>query len=754
MAKLDKRILFTLENKVGLNYILLEKNIIKECNLGICHKLGYKTKRGLKNRSIYNILFNNDDKDFFKFFLNEIEKNPIEEKDIFLRGKKGKLVFFKIKAVPFDNDGILLLLMENGDCLFSSESIDFVNLFPDIFFVIKFDCNNGSSRFLFLNSRVEDILGFAPDEAYKLEKENPYFFHKEVLQENFENHIEELRNIINDGRKEFSKVIKVKDKFNNIKYLSISAEINRKEGDDVIFFGTARDVTELLDTQIRLINTENKMFEILNVIPQGVLLLSQDFKIQFINDYFVKLFDIPIQVVDTLEGKSIDNIDFLKDLNIFDEIANKLSENKHYQNYIWVKSKFQLKKMYLRIDGITIRNLNPKLYDILLIFTDLTGVKEIEIELNREFRYKSIEKFASGIAHNFNNILAALESNISFIKEMLNSPEPELERLMDIIVHTEKTSYKARIITDKLMSLSNSWEPKKKEISVDNLFYKYIVPALKKLYKNVEFNIKAHNVLVDADVSKLVFAVGNIYENAVEAIERKGKVFVVAEEYEEEHNKKKYLCIKIIDNGPGISDEILDKIFDPFFSTKSVGRGLGLSISKSVINSLGGFIKVNTELGKGTEFLIFVPLIYREAEKLPVQKSEVFPNSKVSGKILIMDDEVFIRDTLKTILGYLGYSVWEAVDATTAFNIYKEHYEKGEPFDLVIVDLIVPGGLGGLELIDLLKKYDKNVKAIVSSGYSSAKILSSYKEYGFIDVLSKPYNFKDLKDLLSKYFEE
>jgi CheY-like chemotaxis protein len=200
--------------------------------------------------------------------------------------------------------------------------------------------------------------------------------------------------------------------------------------------------------------------------------------------------------------------------------------------------------------------------------------------------------------------------------------------------------------------------------------------------------------------------------------------------------------ISFNDNGLGIPKENLSKLFDPYFTTKSKGRGLGLPIAHSIVKRHDGFISVESEEGKGAKFTIFLPA-HREplGEELPLQE-ELPPGH---GKVLLMDDQEFILEITGEILTALGYQVETAEDGQRAIELYKRAKKRGEPFDLIIMDLTIPGGMGGQEAMQKIRAFDPKVKSIVSSGYSNDPVMSKPEDFGFMGVVSKPYTVRELQ---------
>ena len=207
-----------------------------------------------------------------------------------------------------------------------------------------------------------------------------------------------------------------------------------------------------------------------------------------------------------------------------------------------------------------------------------------------------------------------------------------------------------------------------------------------------------------------------------------------------------YIKVSIKDQGIGISKENLDKIFDPYFTTKEKGEGLGLATAYSIITKHGGYITAESELGAGTAFSFFLPASEQDiATKGNGEEGDVVAGH---GKILVMDDEIMIQEIACVMLNNIGYEVEIAANGEEALEQFRRAHEAGSPFDAVLLDLTVPGGMGGKELIEHLSAIDKEVKAIVSSGYSDDPVMADYRDYGFSGVVAKPYGIHKLRAVL------
>jgi CheY-like chemotaxis protein len=257
--------------------------------------------------------------------------------------------------------------------------------------------------------------------------------------------------------------------------------------------------------------------------------------------------------------------------------------------------------------------------------------------------------------------------------------------------------------------------------------------------------------LVDIDQGQISQVIQNLIMNAQQAMPEGGQISVTCcniENYQGPLAKtdRDYVEIVIKDTGSGIPEEILDKIFDPYFTTKEKGNGLGLSICHSIIRNHEAHIGVQSEIGKGTSFQIFLPASKdQEVERLPEQWEMEINDS---ARILVMDDEEAVREILSRMLSNLNYEVVLTEDGAEAIARYKEAMDSGEPFDLVIMDLTIPGGMGGKESIQHVLEIDSNAKVIVASGYSNDPVMAHYPEYGFVGTINKPFQVGELQRLV------
>jgi PAS domain S-box-containing protein len=403
--------------------------------------------------------------------------------------------------------------------------------------------------------------------------------------------------------------------------------------------------------------------------------------------------------------------------------------------------------------GAPIRGKDGEIIGVVLVFRDVTERRKMEEELQKVEKLESIGVLAGGIAHDFNNILTAILGNITLAKIYAESDDKILERLTE----AEKASLRAKDLTQQLLTFSKGGAPIKKTASIRELLKDSVSFILRGSNVKCEFFLPDDLWSVELDEGQMNQVINNLVINAQQAMPEGGVMNVRAENMAvgKGHGlplkEGKYVKIAIEDQGTGISKEHLSRIFDPYFTTKQKGSGLGLTTAYSIIKNHDGYISVESRLGEGTCFNIYLPA----SEKEIVENKAVEERPLVGkGRILVMDDEELVRNVAGEMLKSIGYDVEFAREGTEAIEVYKKAKDSGEDFDVVIMDLTIPGGMGGKEAIKKLFEIDPGVRAIVSSGYSNDPIMSNFKKYGFRGVVAKPYKIKELGEAIHKVITE
>jgi PAS domain S-box-containing protein len=390
---------------------------------------------------------------------------------------------------------------------------------------------------------------------------------------------------------------------------------------------------------------------------------------------------------------------------------------------------------------------------LLMIVRDLTVQKRMEEEMMRAQKLESIGVLAGGIAHDFNNLLGAILGNISLAKICMQSEEKCRQKLAT----AEQACMRAKDLVHQLLTFSRGGAPVKEAASVSTVIEESCQFSLRGSNVKCEIDISDNLWIAEIDVGQISQVINNIIINAKQAMVDGGSIHLGVENKIVEKDSDtplppgRYVRISIKDNGPGIPREHLSKVFDPYFTTKTTGNGLGLATSYSIVKRHGGHISVQSDAGVGTTFHIHLPASERKVPKLRDATRQL---NVGRGAILIMDDEDIIREALEEMLSVLNYEVKSARDGSEAVKIYKEKMESGEKFDAVVMDLTIPGGIGGKEAMGMLLEIDPSVKTIVSSGYSNDPVMAEYRKYGFAGVIVKPYTLQELADVIHRIISE
>jgi len=390
---------------------------------------------------------------------------------------------------------------------------------------------------------------------------------------------------------------------------------------------------------------------------------------------------------------------------------------------------------------------DDRVVGIIGIGRDITERKRMEEELQKAKRLESLGVLAGGIAHDFNNILTPILASISVARAFGKFDDGIAEALTD----AEKACLRAKGLTRQLLTFSKGGEPAKKSVPISRLLRDEVRFALSGSNVECKYAVPEDLWWVEMDEGQVGQVIQNIIINADQAMPAGGTVNIQAANVMVRPSdplplkEGKYVRISISDQGSGIPKKHLPRIFDPFYSTKDKGSGLGLSICHTIIERHHGTIQVESELGTGTAFHIYLPSLEKE---LAVEEKEWTKTLWGVGRILLIDDDEAVRRSTEEILNRLGYEAECVKDGKEGLRRYLRAKESGRPFGAVIMDLTIPGGMGGKEAIKRLKEKDPCARVIVSSGYSDDPVLQGFREYGFSGVVAKPYGMDDLAEVI------
>ncbi|MBU0675696.1 MAG: PAS domain S-box protein [Proteobacteria bacterium] len=404
--------------------------------------------------------------------------------------------------------------------------------------------------------------------------------------------------------------------------------------------------------------------------------------------------------------------------------------------------------------GAPIRDKDNRIIGVVLVFRDVTQQLLMENELQKAKKLESVGVLAGGIAHDFNNILMAILGNINLASLLL----PPGENLHTLMMEAEKACLRAKGLTHQLLTFSKGGEPVKEAAAIPEI-----------IRDSAEFVLHGENIvcnyeipddlwLVDIDRGQMSQVIQNLIINAKHAMPQGGTIQVSCENVFPGEGEpvplptdQRFVKVVISDNGMGIPQNLIDNIFDPYFSTKAEGTGLGLAITHSIIKKHYGFITVTSLPGKGTTFTFYLPVSV-EQEVIIAVESVVRDPVEGIRRILVMDDDAMVRMVAAKMLETLGFEVLLAANGDTAVRIFRQACEDKEIIDLLIMDLTIPGGMGGKDAVKEILQLDPTARVVVASGYSNDPVMADYKAYGFMAAISKPFRLKDLEDVINQTF--
>lgn len=392
-----------------------------------------------------------------------------------------------------------------------------------------------------------------------------------------------------------------------------------------------------------------------------------------------------------------------------------------------------------------------KVIGTVLVFRNVTEERKTEIELLKVKKLESVGVLAGGIAHDFNNFLTGILGNI----ELAELYTPHDHKSFSLLEDAKKASIRAKKLTQQLLTFSKGGDPVKQTSSIETIITDSANFVLHGSSVVCDHDIPEDLWVVEVDAGQISQVIQNIILNSRHAMPSGGIIKVCCKNISSGAKETlllpcgNYIKITITDSGAGIPERHLDKIFDPYFSTKHEGSGLGLAICHSIIGKHNGSISVRSEPNKGTTFTIYLPASLQnlsDSDSLSI--NEMSPPFQ-KARILLMDDEYIVQKMTKHMLEHCGHEVLLAANGQEAIQCYQEHLVANRPIDLVMLDLTIPGGMGGKETVVEILKLNPTAKVIVASGYSNDPTIAHYSEYGFIASIAKPFQLAELNDTIN-----
>ena len=519
----------------------------------------------------------------------------------------------------------------------------------------------------------------------------------------------------------------------NEKWVRAIGLANFKQGKVIRVSGIFQDIDKRKRDEMEV----QKLSTVVSQIHNGVVITNPDSQVEWINDSFVHMTGYALSEIKGktlgrfLQGKDTDPIHLQRIKEAVDkrepitqEILNYHKDGRSYWNELSITP---------------IHNQMGELTHYIGIQNDITLRKKRDQEIQRMQRIEGLGTVAGGIAHDFNNLLTTIFSNIELARIKTRN-DSEAAGYLDSSIQAMDN---AKSLTSQLLTFAKGGNPIKAPIDIVKLVTETVDFNLRGSSVKAEYSIDNNLWTVHADRGQLAQVLSNLIINAKQAMPHGGTIHISCSNNRSKKPKngsyspEDYLVLRIRDEGTGISQKNVDKIFEPYFSTKEKGHGLGLSIVHSIINQHRGSIQVESVLGEGTTFTI----------QLPAENKSTTTERKTSQKrtILLLEDNEMIIKVCHNMANILAYDISVFRTGEAALNAYKQTY-----FDVVIVDLTIPGGMGGKDTAQQILNYNADAKIIATSGYSTDPVMINYKTYGFINKLNKPYSLDDFEEVLMK----
>lgn len=566
------------------------------------------------------------------------------------------------------------------------------------------------------------------------------------MQHYFINHVVLNRNSFN---KEYQ-ILRPKDKVTRWVH-GLGKLVFNSDGIPIHMFGTIQDITDRKIAENELTMERKRLAVTLRSIGDGVITTDTNGRVVFLNtiaeemtgwtnaEAYGHMLSEVFYIVNEFTRKPCENpVEKVLKTGVVVELAN--------HTMLIARDG---REIILADSGSPIKDEKGDVFGVVLVFRDVTEKQKMLDTISRSQKLDSLGILAGGIAHDFNNLLGGIFGyiDLSLLDPSLNTTTHEhLDCAMRVLS-------RAKSLTQQLLTFAKGGSPVCKSGTLDKIVRDSTLFALSGSNVTCKFSADKDLKICEFDENQISQAINNIVLNAQQAMPMGGTIDVLVTNV---HIKEKfhtilqagdYVCITIQDYGVGIPTEIITKIFDPFFTTKQKGHGLGLATAYSILIKHEGCIDVTSESGKGSVFKLFIPAsknlsIHSEASNtLPVHGT---------GRILIMDDEPFIRETISAILQNLGYHVVCTKDGKDLLNqIHHDRIGK-KSIDAIILDLTIPGGMGGKEVVKIIRQTDTTTPIIVASGYSEDPVMASPRDYGFTESIAKPFTIREISTVLKR----
>jgi PAS domain S-box-containing protein len=490
--------------------------------------------------------------------------------------------------------------------------------------------------------------------------------------------------------------------------------------------------------------SENKYRQIVETANEGIWVIDENFCTTFVNPQMAALLGYtPEEIL----GQPTTTFLFPEDVAGHLEMQAQRQAGKAsiYERRLRTKDG---REVWTLVSGTPVFDGSGRFQGSFGMFMDITERKRAEVERLKIDKLEALGVLAGGIAHDLNNVLMGILGNISLATGALSVSEIKAR-----LAAAETACGQAQSLASQLLTFAKGGGPIKQLQDLKEIIHEAGRLAVCGSMTRMDFSLPEHLWGVEVDRGQMHQVFSNLFINAIQSMPLGGVIQVQADNRIIAADSGlalppgKYVAVTLADHGEGITHENLKKIFDPYFTTKQKGSGLGLATVYAIVSQHGGAITVASRLGQGTTFRLWLPAA--EGVLSTREPAEIQPLNG-HGRILVMDDDLLVREVVGKMLRKLGYEPVFAQEGEEALAIYTQGQNTGDPFAAVILDLTIPGGMGGMEAIQHLLVQDPQARALVSSGYSDHPIMASYQDYGFQGVIAKPYKISGLSEVLQK----
>jgi PAS domain S-box-containing protein len=502
--------------------------------------------------------------------------------------------------------------------------------------------------------------------------------------------------------------------------------------------------------------SEEMLGILINTIPSAIYMKDTHGRIILVNEAFEKTSGAPRERIIGDTERSFFPETFARENCRVDGWV--LSSGKQFRHEITLETD-ESHRVFESVKS-PVRASDGRVVGLLGVMNDVTDSKLMQEELVKAVRLESVGQLAGGIAHDFNNLLTVIIGAASLAEVRAGQGENPSE----ILERLQEAAQKAKSLTQRLLTFSTGGAPVKSMVNFRELLEEAVELALSGTRIRCVYEFPSELHLVHCDRGQLIQAVHSIVNNAVQAMPAGGTITVTAKNVDVCDSRRMgrmdgaeslplesgaYLRFCIRDHGEGIPKNIQNRIFDPYFTTRDKSTGLGLPTAYSVLRRHRGFLRFEPPPGGGAAFYGYLPSAGAFSPK-----EEPTEGQERKLRVLVMDDEPMVLEVVGEMLETLGHKVELAEDGGTALRMFQDAIDSGSPFDLLILDLTVPGGMGGEDTLKILLEKHPGVKAFVSSGYSNNPVMANYVRYGFSGVIAKPYRLEHLKEKIEEFIAE